>query len=216
MERYGREGPAALAPHIKDYMRSLSLIAAPATAAVGLFGLPVLVHGFLPDFDAGLPAMKVALLTLLVSQPSLLFLQLLLADKRVGRLMTLTAVALAVEVGVLATGSLDGLTIEWAAWAAVAGQATFALLALGAMIRQLQLPRDEVTSFWGRLPIAWGAFLGIALGVDALVPDADGLLASVGTAAGQFALFVVASAAVVALVDRDALSASRALLRRGT
>jgi O-antigen/teichoic acid export membrane protein len=213
MERYGREGIASLEAHVKDYMRSMSLIAAPAMTGLGIFALPVLVNNFLPDFEEGLPAMKVAIFSIIFSQPALLFLQIMLAEKLVRRLITITAVAIAIEGGMLAAGIAGGLTIEWAAWSAIAGQATFTLLALIVVIRQLRLPRPVVLGFWGRLPLAWAAFLGIGVGVDALIDDPTDLVGSLAAGAAQFALFLAAGALAVLLIDRDAFRASRALLR---
>ena len=213
MERYGREGAAALAPHMKDYMRSMSLIAAPATVAIGFFGLPVLVNSFLPAFDDGLPAMKIAMLVLVFSQPAMLFVQLMLAEKLVLRVIVVTFAALAVECAVLGAGIAAGLTIEWAAWGAVAGQAGFSLIALGATIRQLRLSREAILSFWGRLPVAWIGFLGLALGVDALIPDPQSFATGVLSGTAQIAAFCGLSALLVVALDRHAFSASRALLR---
>ena len=130
MESYGRGGREALEDHLERYIRPVGLFVAPMATALGVFGLSVLVRGFLPAFVPGLDAMKIYVLTVLFVQVSALLHQSLVAVRRIRLLVGLTLVALVAQVAVLGIGALAGLTRTWAAWSAVTGQATLALTML--------------------------------------------------------------------------------------
>ena len=55
--------------------------------------------------------------------------------------------------------------------------------------------------------------IAVILAIDRSAPDADGLAGALVVAAAQLAVFLVLAAVVLALVDRKALSETRALLR---
>jgi O-antigen/teichoic acid export membrane protein len=214
MERFGRAGPAALAPHLKRYLRALGLVFGPLSAAAGVFGIEVAVASFLPEFDRGIGAMQVVLLTLLFRQPGYLLVQILLAVKRVRLLVVITAAAAAVQAGVLAWAVIaDELTIKLAAWSSVAAQGTFALLALGSACHILEVTGSELWRFWARLPGAWIAFGALTLTIAAVVPGSDTLLGRTAWALLELGVFTAAGLGILLLVDRGALRSTRQLLR---
>lgn len=213
METYGRVGRDGLTPHLERYMRPVALVVSPAVTAIGVFGIAVLVIGFLPDFEPGLDAMQVFVLTVVFVQSVSLLYQVLVAVRRVVLLISLTAVAIAVEAAGLALGSLSGLSLSTAAWSAVAGQAALALGLLVAAARALEIHRDDVVRFWGRVPVAWTLMIAIIVGLVRIAPAADGLAGALAVAAGQLAAFVVLATLVLIVVDRRALIETRTLLR---
>jgi O-antigen/teichoic acid export membrane protein len=213
MERFGSEDPAAVERHVRQYVRAAVLIATPLIAAVGLYGISVIVTEFLPSFERGLPAMKVYMLTLIFTQSGMFSIQVALAHKRVRVLMLTTFVALMAQLAVLGVGTLSGLTITWAAWSGVASQGTFALLALARATRMLGVDRREALGFWARIPVAWLGFAALLILIDRLAPPAHGLAGSLLVAAGELSVFAVAASALVYAIDRGAFTATRALLR---
>ena len=148
METYGRGGREGMIPHLERYLRPVGLVISPLVAALGVFGLGVLVTGLLPEFSPGLDAMQVWVLSVVFVQSSALLHQALVAVRRVMLLIALAAAAVAVQAAILAVGSIDELSLTTAAWSAVAGQATLALALLAASGRLLGLHRDDVARFW--------------------------------------------------------------------
>jgi len=216
MESYGRGGREALAPHLERYLRVMALVASPLMAAGGVFGMAILVRGFLADFTPGLDAMQVFCLTLLFMQSGYVLTQVLVATRRVRMLIGLTVGALAVEAAVLGLlALLGGLSIVDAAWGAVAGQAAMTIVLLVACARLLGLARADLVEFWGRVPAAWALLTGLILGLDALGDVPSGLLDAVAQFAWQMAAFGVVGFVIVWLLDRAVVRETRALLRAG-
>ena len=213
METYGRGGREGMIPHLERYLRPVGLVISPVVAALGVFGLGVLVTGFLPEFSPGLEAMQVWALSVVFVQSSALLHQALVAVRRVMLLIALTAAAVAVQAAILAVGSTDELSLTTAAWSAVAGQATLALALLAASGRVLGFHRDDVARFWGRVPLAWALMIALILAIDRSAPDTDGLAGAFAVAVAQLAVFLALAAVVLALVDRKALSETRSLLK---
>jgi O-antigen/teichoic acid export membrane protein len=214
MERFERSGSAALAPHLKLYLRALGLVFGPLSAAAGFFGIEVAVASFLPEFDRGIGAMQVVLLTLLFRQPGYLLVQILLAVKRVRMLIVITVAAAAVQAGMLAGAVIaDELTIKLAAWSSVAAQCSFAILGLGCACHILEVTRSDLWRFWGRLPVAWIAFGALTLAIAALAPGSDTVLGRVAWALLELGVFSAVGLAILLLVDRQALRSTRQLLR---
>jgi O-antigen/teichoic acid export membrane protein len=213
METYGRGGPAELQPHLERYLRPIGLVISPLVAAIGVFGVSVLVDGFLPDFEPGLSAMKIFILTVVFVHSISLLHQVLIAVRRVVLLMVLTAAGVLVQGTILAIGSIGDLSLTTAAWSAVAGQATIALLLLITSARLLHVDGHALRSFWMRVPLIWAALVALILALDRLAPDPDGLADALAVGAAQLAVFVVIAVPLLMLVDRDALRESRVLLR---
>lgn len=213
MESFGRRGVAGLEPHLRRYTEVTMLVVAPLTAAIGVFGLEVLVNVFLPAFRPGLAAMRVAVLTLLFWQAGAVFVQTLTAMKRVAVLIAVTFAAVGVQVAVIGAGALSGLTAVWAAASAVAGQAVFVVLAIWACCALLRIERSEIWRFWARLPIAGAAYLGLLLALDRLPPHATTFVPAVAVAALKLVVFTLAAAVVSLATDRHVFAATRALLR---
>jgi len=211
METYGSRGMESLKVHIKRFHQAM-LLMSPVAAALGVFGVQLLVDVFLPAFRAGLEAMKIVIVTVVFTQTSLLSLQIFLATKRIALLMRVTIIALAVQGAVLGVGSLTGLTIETVAWSTVAGQGAFAVLSLADSARLAGVTRAEALRFWGRLPLGWIGFAALILGIDAASPDLHGFGGGVAELAGKLAVFSVAAFGLLWLLDRDALRASRELM----
>jgi len=213
METYGRSGPEGMTPHLERYLRPVGLVVSPVVAALGVFGLGVLVTGFLPEFSRGLHAMQVWVLTVVFVQSIALLHQVLVAVRRVVLLIALTGGAVLVQVAILAVGSIDELSLTTAAWSAVAGQATLALALLVASGRLLGFHRADVARFWGRLPLAWVLMIALILVIERSAPAASGLAGALAVAAGELTVFLVLATVVLVLVDRKAFSETRALLR---
>lgn len=211
METYGREGMESVKGHIVRYHRTMFLMSS-AAAAIGVFGVQLLVEAFLPAFRPGLDAMKIVVVTVVFTQTSFLSLQIFLATKRIGPLMVVTVAALGIQGAVLGAGALGGLSILVVAWSTVAGQGAFALISLAGSARLLGVNRDEVRGFWARLPIGWLAVGGLILGIDSIFPMWGGFAGEVGDLAGKLAVFSVAGSGLVWLLDRDALRAARELM----
>jgi len=214
METYGRDGRAGLRPHVERYLRPVSLVVSPIASAVGVFGVGVLVVGFLPDFRPGLEAMQIYVLTVMLLHPITLMHQVLVAVRRVWLLVVLTVAGVVVQAAILLVGSIGDLALTTAAWSAVAGQATIALGLLIACCSLLEIGPVEALRFWARLPVGWVALGALMLGLGAAAPEADGLVAAVAVAAGQLCGFVALGLVVLLVLDRAALRASLALLRR--
>ncbi len=212
MERFGAEGAGALVPHLKRYTRGVSLFLSPLTAAAGVYGLAAIVILFLDDFEPGLTAMKVAMLTVLFTHSAYVATQVLLAHKKTRLMIAIALAGLGVQGAIIGIGIASGLTLEWAAWSAVAGQATLSIVTLACALRETQVPRAEL-GWWARLPLMWACFGALILGVDALVPDGESLVPVAGAVLAQVALFVVAGAALIAIVDRPAFREFRTLTR---
>lgn len=213
METYGRTGRTGLLDHMAQYLRFVALLVSPLVAAVGFFGMPVLVNGFLPAFAPGLRAMQLFTLTLVFVQPGYILVQVLVAERRVGLLIGLTLAAVAVQAGVLSAGAVAGLTIEWAAASAVAAQAVMTLALLAASCRLLGVGLREALGFWARIPLIWVAQFALVYAIDAAAPAPAGLGGSLVVAAGSLAAFAVGAALAVQLGDRRAFRDSLALLR---
>lgn len=213
MESYGRDGARTLEPHVRRYQQAM-LVIAPLLAGLGVFGAQFLVEQFLPSFADGLPATKTVIAALVFSSSSLLSLQILYATKRIRQLVLLTALALGTQISILAGGALaGGLTLEAAAWSSLIGQAVFAIGSLVASARLAGVDRAAAVAFWGRLPLGWAAFIALLFAVDAAMPELDGSLGPFATAAAKFAVFAGVAVALTAIVDREALRASRSLMR---
>jgi O-antigen/teichoic acid export membrane protein len=213
METYGRVGREGMVPHLERYLRPVGLVISPVAAALGVFGLGVLVTGFLPEFSPGLDAMQIWLLTAVFVQSIALLHQALIAVRRVMLLIVLTAAAVMVQAAILVVGSIDELSLTTAAWSAVAGQATLALSLLVASGRLLGFHRDDVARFWGRVPLAWALMIAAIVAIDRLAPDADGLAGALAVAVAELAVFLPLAAVVLVLVDRKALSETLVLFR---
>ena len=89
----------------------MALIISPLAAAAGVFGVEVLVRGFLPAFDPGLPAVKIFMLTVFFVHTTSITTQVLVAFRRVRLLIGLTVAALVAEAALLGIASLSGLTL---------------------------------------------------------------------------------------------------------
>ena len=213
METYGREGATGMTPHLERYLRPVGLVVSPAVAALGVFGLGVLVTGFLPAFSPGLDAMQIWVLTAVFVQSIALLHQALVALRKVLLLIALTATAVLVQATILAVGSIDELSLTTAAWSAVAGQAMLALMLLVASAHQLGFRREDVARLWGRIPVAWASMIAIIVAIDRWAPEADGLLGALVLAAAELVAFLALATLVLAVVDRQALRDTRALLR---
>lgn len=214
MERYGASPDRqVLVEHLKDYLRATVLFLAPLTAALGFAGVNVLVVIFLPGFEPGLDAMKIAVLTLLFLQCGFLATQVLIAEKRVRMLIGITAAALAVQGTVIGAAWLGDPTIEDIAWSSVAGQGSFALLALLFSCRLLGVSRAEVREFWGRIPVALFAFGGVLVAGDHLIPSTEDPLPLLVGETIKFVAFTGLALAVIRALDPSALSAVRKLMR---
>jgi O-antigen/teichoic acid export membrane protein len=213
MESYGRGGAQALEDHLERYVRPVGLFIAPLATALATFGLSVLVRGFLPAFVPGLGAMKIYVLTVMFVHVGSLLHQTLVAVKRIKLLVALTAVGLLAQAAVLGIGAVAGLTRTWAAWSAVAGQATVSLLMLVGSCRVLRVSRPNLMRFWVRVPLGWIAFVGLLLAIDALAPTPHGLLAVVATAIVELVVFLVVGGAVALALDRRLVQESIALMR---
>jgi O-antigen/teichoic acid export membrane protein len=213
MSTYGAGGTPELRAHLERYLRPIGLVISPLVAAIGVFGVAVLVNGFLPDFERGLSAMKIFILTVVFVHSVSLLHQVLIAVRKVVLLLVLTLLAVVVQVTVLGLGSIGGLSLTTAAWSAVAGQATLALLLLVAVTRLLDVHAGDVRRFYGRVPLIWGLSLALIAGLDVLAPATTGLFQSLAVAAAQIVGFVVVAVPLFTLVDRDALRESRSLLR---
>jgi len=211
METYGRHGMASLKAHIARFHQAM-LLMSPVAAAIGVFGVQLLVDVFLPAFRPGLAAMKIVIVTVVFTQTSLLSIQIFYATKRIAFLIGVTLVALAVQGAVLGAGALAGLTIVVVAWSTVAGQGAFAVLSLAGSARLAGVTRAEALRFWGRLPLGWVAFGGLILGIDAFFPGLHGFAGGVAELAGKLAVFTVAAFGLLVFLDRDALRASRELM----
>jgi O-antigen/teichoic acid export membrane protein len=213
METYGRDGRTGMIPHLERYLRPIGLVISPAVAALGVFGLGVLVTGFLPAFSPGLDAMQIWVLTAVFVQSIALLHQALVALRKVMLLIALTATAVLVQATILAVGSIDELSLTAAAWSAVAGQAMLALMLLVASAQQLGFRRADVTRLWARVPVAWALMIAIIVAIDRSAPEADGLLGALALAVAQLVVFLALATLVLAVVDRRALHETRALLR---
>ena len=213
MESYGRGGSTGLERHLERYLRPIGLVISPLAAALGVFGLTVLVNGFLPDFASGLGAMQVYVITVLFVHVASLLHQTLVALRRVRLLVVLTTAALCVQGAVLGAGALAGLDGTWAAWSAVAGQATLSLLMLASSCRLLRVNRADLLRFWVRVPVGWLLLAGLILGIVAVAPSAHGLLASLATAAVEMVVFTIIATPLVLALDRDVFRESASLLR---
>jgi O-antigen/teichoic acid export membrane protein len=213
METYGRDGREGMIPHLERYLRPVGLVISPAAAAVGVFGLGVLVTGFLPEFSPGLDAMQVWLLTVVFVQSIALLHQALIAVRRVMLLIALTTAAVVVQATILALGSIGELSLTTAAWSAVAGQATLALTLLVASGRLLGFHRADVARFWGRVPLAWALLIAVIVAIDRTAPDADGLVGALAVATVQLLVFLAVAVVVLGVLDRKALSETLVLFR---
>lgn len=211
METFGQHGMERLKTHIKQYHQAM-LIIAPLAAAVGVFVVELIVEEFLTDFAPGLDAMKVVIAAVVFTQTSHLSLQVLLAAKRIQLLMSLTFGALMALGGVLAAGAIAGLTIEWVAAAAFAGQAAFAVLSLAGSARLAGVTRAEALNFWGRLPLAWIAFIALIFAVDISMPEISGLVGGGATFAAKLSAFAVLGLVALVILDRGAIRALRTLM----
>lgn len=211
METYGREGMASLKAHIERFQHAMLLLA-PAVSACGVFAVQFLVEVFLPAFRPGLEAMKIVVVTVVFTQTSLLSLQIFLATKRIGLLLTATVASLAVQGAVVGVGAVTGLTIVIVAWSSVVGQGTFAFLSLAGSARLAGVTRAEALRFWARLPIAWVAFGALMLGVDALFPSVHDFGRNAAQFAAKLGLFAVGALALISVLDRDALRVTRTLI----
>jgi O-antigen/teichoic acid export membrane protein len=215
METYGRHGMASLKAHIKRFHQAM-LVMSPAAAAIGVFSVQLLVEVFLPAFRPGLAAMKIVIVSVVFSQTSLLSLQIFLATKRVALLMGITVFALAVQGAVLGAGALSGLNIEIVAWSAVAGQAAFAVVSLAASARLAGVTVKEALDFWARLPLGWIGFAGLILAIDAVSPNLTDFAGNVAELGAKLAVFTAVAGALLWLLDRGALRASRELMATRT
>jgi O-antigen/teichoic acid export membrane protein len=213
METYGAGGRESLRPHLVSYIRPIALVLSPAAVAVGAFGVGVLVKGFIPDFSPGLPAMRVFMLTLLFVQAGQVFIQVLVAERRVVLLLWLTAASLLLQGAFLGVGVALDLTLTWAAAAAVVGQAAFTLLLLVYNCRLLGVTRAEWTSFWARVPVAWAALAGLVLVLDWAAPTAGDVWGALAIAGAELAAFAAAGSLIVLVLDRAAFGESVRLLR---
>ena len=74
--------------------------------------------------------MQIYVFTVMFVHVGALVHQSLVAVRRIKLLVGLTSVGLLAQSAVLGIGALAGLTRTWAAWSAVAGQATVSLLML--------------------------------------------------------------------------------------
>jgi O-antigen/teichoic acid export membrane protein len=213
METYGRGGRESMLPHLERYLRPIGLVVSPIVTAAGVFGVAVIVNGFLPDFARGLDAMQVFILTVVFVHSVTLLHQVLIAVKRIVLLLALTAAGVVVQATILVLGSIDGLALTTAAWSAVAGQATMALGMLVASIRLLDVERHDVLRLWARVPLVWALAIALIVGLDELAPDTSGTVQAIGLAAVQFVAFIALLVPIVLLADRHVLRESRALLR---
>ena len=213
MESYGRGGAAALEDHLERYVRPVGLFIAPMATALGVFGLGVLVRGFLPAFAPGLAAMQIYVFTVMFVHVGALVHQSLVAVRRIKLLVGLTSVGLLAQSAVLGIGALAGLTRTWAAWSAVAGQATVSLLMLVGSCWVLRVSRPNLMRFWVRVPLGWVAFIGLLLAIDALAPTPHGFAAALATAVVQMLVFLVIGTAIALALDRSLVRESMALFR---
>lgn len=211
METFGRHGMEGLKPDFKRFQQAM-LLMSPAVAAVGVFAVQFLVEVFLPAFRPGLAAMKIVIVSVVFTQTSLLSLQLFLATKRILLVMWITAAALAAQGAVLGAGAIAGLDIVTVAWSAVAGQATFALLSLIGSARLAGITRHEALEFWARLPVGWVTFAGLILAIDAIAPTTGSFGLALVEAVTELAVFSLIAVALLWLLDRGALRASRELM----
>lgn len=213
MESYGRGGSGALEDHLERYVRPVGLFVAPLSTALAVFGLAVVVRGFLPAFTPGLGAMKIYVLTVMFVHVGSLMHQTLVALKRIRLLVGLTLVALLVQVAVLSIGALVGLTRTWAAWSAVAGQATVSLMMLVGSCWVLRVSRQNLMRFWVRVPLGWIAFIGLLLAIDALAPTPHELAARIATGLAELVVFLVAGGMIALALDRSLVRESMVLFR---
>jgi O-antigen/teichoic acid export membrane protein len=213
MTTYGRSGNEGLLAHLERYIRPIAFVVSPLVTALAVFGIPVLVNGFIPAFAPGLGAMKIFILSVIFVHSVTLLQQVLIATRRVLLLLVLVGLGVAVQAAILIVGSRGGLSLETAAWSAVASQATIALGLLVAAGRLLEIGRADLVRFWLRVPVGWAAAVALILGLDAVAPATHGLVPSLGVGAAQTVAFALLGALVLRFVDRVALRESRALLR---
>jgi hypothetical protein len=153
------------------------------------------------------------MLTLLFFQSGYMLVQVLVAERRVGVLIAMTAAAVGVQATILALASTGTLTLETAAWSAVIGQAVLTLGLLVIACRLLEARAEDVWRFWARVPLGWALLGGLILGIDAIAPEPTTLFGALVIMAAELAVFVVIAAGIVRLLEGAAFRESIALLR---
>lgn len=211
MESYGRGGKAALLPHIERYLRVVALVISPIITGIGIFGIALLVRGFLPKFAPGLEGMTIYSTTLMFLQASYILSQALIALRRPRLLIIITIAALVLQSIVLGVFSIGGLNGEKVAWSAVLGQGLMTIFLLLAVFTLLVENKDFFRSFWLRIPIAWISLLTLGVFLIKLAGTPSTFSESILQFSWQLGAYLVAGGAIVFLLDRSVIRESRLL-----